>query len=461
MKSNRFIMIRVSHIVLFRRVLFALALFFVLNDSYSNIQIYFQYPFTVNIVFESSTSISKLDLPAVTLCVPNILDEVRFQQQYPTLFDRLERNDSRRSTFWRQSIARRFSIGTILNWTLSFNELFDCRVIFYNEKQSESILCDRLARIEQTISLYKQCFVLFSRPYFNQTYRKWIQNKSDGQDSGNIEQSSEDRQRLGFKVYLQMNRSKLWSGWVDLILSDPPRAYVVYPGRMGFRAVSTNLHKHVQFAYNRVRVRRLPAPYASACFDYVRKIDNEIKDSQMSPLNCESQEHCVQKCHATLSLRRFGRWPSSLQTLPIESVDLNQVHLNDEGDSFQRLRGDCAIKYFRPDCIDTKFEVDIISETMTSSEELVAQSRSKSTGHIKGEKRSGFSNAKRKKGKSHWTQMSLQSNQAQNMQLVYEPMFEIWDLFANVGQAVSLYLGFCVFDFHFMFHFMLKKIKLC
>jgi hypothetical protein len=414
---------------------FAFALLFVLNDSYNNMKVYFEFPFTVNVRLESPPSQQSSALPALTLCIPNLINATALQAEHPLLYNAMERNDSRRSHQWRQTLAERFSIGTILNWSIPFETLFDCGLFIKTGSETTTMSCDAYSPIERTVSMFKHCFVLFGRP---------TSNVSNDRVSSDDKSKASEREDDWFKVHLRVNRSKLWSGWVDFILSDPPRAYVVFAGRSGFRAVSTNLHAHVQFGFSRIRVRRLPAPYASACVHYAP--DRESTD-------CESQEHCVQKCHALASLHQFHRWPASLQTLPVDLYDLNQVHLESSGDSFQRLRGDCAIQYSQPNCVDTYFEVDILSEKMRSTDLITGADSSP----IK-PKRKRKKNSSKAKTMS-WAKITIQSIQEQQMELVYEPRIEAWDLLINIGQSVSLYVGFCVYDLNRFVRFVYIKLK--
>lgn len=370
----------------------ACSLFCVL-DILHNLLYFLRRPFTVNTHLDYG---EPLQLPSVTICIPNIVDLPLLQRFHPAVYAKY-RQVSWDKYYWRQRFAAELTIGQLRLVEPRYGELFvDCSVL---TNRLDPVRCERLAAVQHFFSMAKHCYSFFEQnprlrdPASEYRYGPVGQQVSDQKSMrlGNPEEnmtnqtlglpvvlglsnaSSSDSvgNKLNFNasvayadelrfsplhesrftytnelirnrnwIRLTVDRSKLWNQWLDVIISDRGRQFEMFNGQPGFLTFSTEISNYAEFDYEQTLVQRLPRPFESDCVDYPAEF------------GCLDRAHCVDSCLGRLSLQRRRRWPFHLETIEPQ-FKLDAYHF-EPSDAYSRIRSECSQSFPRPDCQSTQ-----------------------------------------------------------------------------------------------------------
>lgn len=299
-------------------------------------------------------------------------------------------------------------------------------------------------------------------------------------------------------IRLTIDRSQLWNQWLDVLITHKGRQFEMFNGQPCFLTVSTEITNHFEFTFEQTYVQRLPAPFESNCVHYVDQYD------------CLNRAHCVDTCLANRTLHAKHFWPFQLETIDA-GFDLSNVKFEPD-DAYNAFRSECSQRYTQPDCKSTQhiaylnriemceptdpklesqeqftFDTDDMEmegnasvymydglawmdEPMTTwladANETATDEPLNELDMINGDRETNdeennSNDAEMTEpmavientpintdcGSRHVT-ISVKFSSEFTTRMVYVPIFDSMQLIGNVGQAVSVYLGLCLYDIH-------------
>ena len=267
------------------------------------------------IITPSFQSPDLIDLPTVSICLTNYIDETKARKYYPDLFDfdalRNMKVDERMEIY-----ASKLSIKEILNVSLYFEQIFEeCKLLSENTGKYED--CNHLNYTKVWLSLETKCYqffhnltVKYSPSRIKGKFWVFFKIKSERRDGSNI----------GFLLTTQNNT-------IEPFVSNP-----------SYFPISTSVLYTIMLTYIKEITQKLEAPYNTKCINYT--------DPYIDQLNCSNS--CVVK---RLSAENDSYWPFNLPTDDHESAKYFK-----KNDDFHLIFNECLKnECFEQDCFSSRY----------------------------------------------------------------------------------------------------------
>jgi hypothetical protein len=293
-------------------------------------------------------------------------------------------------------------------------------------------------------------------------------------------------------IRLTVDRSQLWNQWLDVLITYKGRQFELFNGQPCFLTVSTEITNHFEFTFERTLIQRLPSPFESNCVNYPDQF------------GCLNRAHCVDTCLGNLTLETKGLWPFQLETIDSQ-FELSSVKFEAD-DAYNSLRSECSQRFSQPDCETTQHvahlnriemcepsdssnsaEVDSQSTerpevnllfwhdrplawlqdpTLNATEieltsDLTPEDDPITSDRESNEAEDGSNDSEIYKAvavientpintdcSSRHVTIAIKYSSEFTTRMLYVPIFDSMQLISNVGQAVSVYLGLCLYDIH-------------
>lgn len=295
--------------------LFMLCLIFAIYDLLSKLG---EYQDTRNyIITPTFRSPSLIDLPTISICLTNYIDDKKVQKYYPDQFDFKKLKESKikeKMEFY----ASQLSIRQLLNVSYYFDEIFDgCELLMPDGRMGD---CRFLNFTKVWLSLETKCY-----QFFHNLTLKYSPSKIKGVFwlSLRIKKERRDGSNLGF------------------LLNAPNKTLEPFISNSAYFLISTSVLYTIMLTYSKEITQKLEAPFDTNCKNYTHP--------HIDQLNC-SHSCCIRK----LVKDNSSFWPSGLQTGEIESdlffKKIENYHLDFKG----CIKKEC----FEQDCISTRYLIN-------------------------------------------------------------------------------------------------------
>ncbi|KAI1285059.1 hypothetical protein HDE_12183 [Halotydeus destructor] len=362
-------------------------------QSIITIDRYLSYPIKIKTYFEKPDYI---ELPAASICLDYIPEEVRVQMRFPQIYKEKQANHNTSSwQIWTQYLTLEQFISTTIHRAEAIG-----KCSFFSTNMTE-IDCKKWAgQRNDMISWFWKCFTIFSE--VQQQY--YLSEKE-------VMYRSEDVKGFPwFHFDLNTEDYKLSMDSSEIGLGIHPKVMpiVLDEGSKTFRKFDFARYNRVAMAYTRQLIERLEAPYPNRCVEY----EEYGKPTKRAKI--------VNRCAQEKYYENTGYFPCDILTADMTTYGKTKFgsHIKGHANAVQE-RFECNRLFPYPDCDTLSYVIDVKGTTNQDLDD----------------------NGTPDKGSFR---VSVYGPSEDTMVIRERPAFQVFDLYSYLGNLLSLWVGVSV-----------------
>lgn len=264
-------------------ILFVISLVCALVKLFQNIEQNLDNNYKIIPIF----SINKyLQLPAVSICLTDFLDEKRFQKRFPEIAEEIGNLSRLKDKKLRRQLYDRITLKKLSLASYSLDDFLEsCQIL---DNQMNKVNCAYLSPVVTWISFEDKCFQFFA--FRGQYQKRFFYNRD----------LLVDQEWLT----LIIKKERIRKNDIGILVSSPHDLLQPFSYNTGYIQISTTLLSTLYIVIARSRTNRLPYPFESNCHNYTG--------------HSLSQMHCVFDCYYH-KFRPLGKSPFQRTVLILSS----------------------------------------------------------------------------------------------------------------------------------------------